>query len=47
MVMQKSVRDMKNIKQKDSGVNVDKAIFIGSTAELNKLLKGKKDGDTE
>ena len=47
MVMQKSVRDMKNIKQKDSGVNVDKAIFVGSTAELNKLLKGKKDGDTE
>jgi hypothetical protein len=47
MIMQKSVRDMKNIKQKDSGVNVDKAIFVGSTAELNKLLKGKKDGDTE
>ncbi len=47
MVMQKSVRDMKNIKQKDSGVNVDKAIFVGSTAELNKLLKGKKDGDSE
>lgn len=47
MVMQKSVRDMKNIKQKDGGVNVDKAIFVGSTAELNKLLKGKKSGDTE
>jgi hypothetical protein len=47
MVMQKSVRDMKNIKQKDGSVNVDKAIFVGSTAELNKLLKGKKDGDTE
>lgn len=43
MIMQKSVRDMKNIKSKDSGVNVDKAIFVGSTAELNKLLKGKKD----
>lgn len=47
LVMQKAVRDMKNIKQKDGGVNVDKAIFVGSTAELNKLLKGKKDGDTE
>lgn len=47
MVMQKSVRDMKNIKQKDGGVNVDKAIFVGSTAELNKLLKGKKSGDNE
>lgn len=45
MIMQKAVRDMKNIKQKDSNVNVDKAIFVGSTAELNKLLKGKKDGD--
>ena len=43
MTMQKAVRDMKNIKSKDSGVNVDKAIFVGSTAELNKLLKGKKD----
>lgn len=41
--MQKTVRDMKNIKGKDSGVTVDKAIFVGSTAELNKLLKGKKD----
>lgn len=44
MIMQKSVRDMKNIKAKDT-VNVDKAIFVGSTAELNKLLKGKKDGN--
>ena len=42
MVMQKAVRDMKNIKAKESGVNVDKAIFVGSTAELNKLLKAKK-----
>lgn len=47
MSMQKAVRDMKNIKQKDGGVNVDKAIFVGSTADLNKLLKGKKDADTE
>jgi hypothetical protein len=47
MTMQKAVRDMKNIKQKDGGVNVDKAIFVGSTAELNKLLKGRKDADTE
>jgi hypothetical protein len=47
LTMQKSVRDMKNIKGKDSGVNVDKAIFVGSTAELNKLLKGKKSGDDE
>ena len=38
MTMQKAVRDMKNIKQK-SDVTVDKAIFIGSTSELSKLIK--------
>ena len=41
MIMQKSVRDMKNIKSKET-VNVDKAIFVGSTAELVKLLKTTK-----
>lgn len=44
MTMQKAVRDMKNIKAKE-GVTVDKAIFVGSTSELSKLLKGKKDGN--
>ena len=44
MTMQKAVRDMKNIKSKE-GVTVDKAIFVGSTSELSKLLKGKKDGN--
>jgi hypothetical protein len=34
------VRDMKNIKQK-SDVTVDKAIFIGSTSELSKLIKAQ------
>jgi hypothetical protein len=38
MTMQKAVRDMKNIRQK-SDVTVDKAIFIGSTSELSKLIK--------
>lgn len=47
LTMQKAVRDMKNIKQNNSGMNVDKAIFIGSTKELNKLLKAQKNGDTE
>ena len=42
LTMQKAVRDMKNIKQNNSGMNVDKAIFIGSTKELNKLLKAQK-----
>lgn len=47
LTMQKAVRDMKNIKAKDAGVNVDKAIFVGSTAELNKLLKAKKNDNSE
>jgi len=41
MVMQKTIRELKNIKKNDSGVNVDKAIFVGSTSELSKLLKAK------
>lgn len=41
MVMQKTIRELKNIKKNDSGVKVDKAIFVGSTSELSKLLKAK------
>ncbi len=41
MVMQKTIRELKNIKKNDSGVNVEKAIFVGSTSELSKLLKSK------
>ena len=41
MVMQKTIRELKNIKKNDSGFNVDKAIFVGSTSELSKLLKAK------
>ncbi len=43
MVMQKSIRELKNIKKNDSGVNVDKAIFVGSTSELSKLLRNRND----
>jgi hypothetical protein len=40
--MQKQMREMKGMNKKDSGgVNVDKAIFVGSTSELSKLIKGK------
>jgi hypothetical protein len=46
--MQKQMRDMKGLTKKDSsGVNVDKAIFVGSTSELNKLLKAKNNSDNE
>jgi hypothetical protein len=41
--IQKQMRDMdENAKKDKSGTNIDKAIFIGSTAELNKLIKGKE-----
>lgn len=43
MSMQKSIRELKNIKKNDTGVSVDKAIFIGSTSELSKLLKNRND----
>lgn len=40
--MQKVMREMKGMKTADnSKVSVDKAIFVGSTAELSKLIKGK------
>ena len=50
LMMQKSMREMKGMSAKrDSGnVTVDKAIFVGSTSELSKLLKdSKKNGNTE
>jgi hypothetical protein len=43
MTMQKSIREMKGMKSKESNVTVDKAIFVGSTKELSDLLKGKND----
>ena len=39
--IQKQMRDMDEDKKKQSGTTIDKAVFIGSTSELNKLLKGK------
>ncbi|NBP55705.1 terminase [bacterium] len=42
LAIQKQMREMdENSKKEKSGTNIDKAIFIGSTAELNKLIKGK------
>lgn len=44
--MQKAMREMKGMKTNDnSKVSVDKAIFVGSTAELSKLIKGKTSFD--
>ena len=43
LAIQKQMREMdENSKKEKSGTNIDKAIFIGSTAELNKLIKGKE-----
>ena len=42
LAVQKQMREMDG-KKKDSGTTIDKAIFVGSTQELNKLLKGKSD----
>lgn len=39
--IQKQIRDMDEEKKKQTGTSIDKAIFVGSTAELGKLLKGK------
>ena len=40
LAVQKQMRTMDG-KQQSGETKIDKAIFVGSTAELNKLLKGK------
>jgi hypothetical protein len=37
--IQKEMREMDEEKKKNTGTNIDKAIFVGSTSELSKLLK--------
>ena len=41
LAVQKQMRDMTGAKKNEQNTTIDKAIFIGSTAELNKLIKGK------
>lgn len=41
LLMQKQMRTMDG-KQNTGDTKIDKAIFVGSTNELNKLLKGKE-----
>lgn len=44
LAIQKETRAMKGMnKSNNTGVTVDKAIFVGSTSELSKLIKGKKE----
>jgi hypothetical protein len=40
--IQKQMREMDKNKKEVNNTNIDKAIFVGSTAELGKLLKEKK-----
>ena len=40
LAVQKQMRDMDG-KKREGDTKIDKAIFVGSTAELNKFLKGK------
>jgi hypothetical protein len=43
LATQKQMREMDaNTKKDKAGTTIDKAIFVGSTAELNKLIKGKE-----
>jgi hypothetical protein len=40
--IQKTMRDMDGKKKGDGDTKIDKAIFVGSTAELNKILNNKE-----
>jgi hypothetical protein len=41
LAIQKQMRDMDPKSKSESNTTIDKAIFVGSTSELSKLLKGK------
>jgi hypothetical protein len=42
LAVQKQMRDMDKKTAPSGTTNIDKAIFVGSTSELNKLIKGNK-----
>jgi hypothetical protein len=41
MELQKKLKDIEETKQSTGPTNVTNALFVGSTAELSKMLKGK------
>jgi hypothetical protein len=43
LIVQKQMREMNKQNQPSGATHIDKAIFVGSTSELNKLIKGKND----
>jgi hypothetical protein len=43
IILQKQMREMNKAAGKEqTSTKIDKAIFVGSTADLNKMLKGKE-----
>jgi len=45
--IQKKVKDLKKTEEKEAPKNVTNALFVGSTAELQKLVNGRsEDGET-
>ena len=42
LAVQKQMREMNKQNQPSGATHIDKAIFVGSTSELNKLIKGKE-----
>ncbi|NBP01591.1 MAG: terminase [Proteobacteria bacterium] len=43
ILLQKQMREMNKVSGKESGgTKIDKAIFVGTAADLNKMLKGKE-----
>jgi hypothetical protein len=42
LIVQKQMREMNKQSQASGSTHIDKAIFVGSTSELNKLIKGKE-----
>ena len=43
LAVQKQMREMNKQNQASGGTHIDNAIFVGSTSELNKLIKAKND----
>jgi len=42
LAVQKQMREMNKQSQASGSTHIDNAIFVGSTSELNKLIKGKE-----
>ena len=41
--VQKQMREMENAGKKSGPTNIDKAVFVGTPSELNKLIKGSSE----